>query len=363
MKILLLEDELMLNSAISEYLKSIGHMVESFFDGAEVLKSIENGYDLLILDVNVPNIDGFSILNELNNRKIHIPTIFISAQIDIEDITRAYNLGAREYLKKPFHLGELGIKINQILKKSKQNVHLLHNLVLARVSDAHKQRSRLRTGSRPDPRTRPAARPQQPGRRPLDPRPAGAGHRPAPHDGAPPARNPDRRRLCAAQRIRRPLLPGAARPLAGRRLSRRRLDLLHRGPGPQRTAAIRGVALRPHHAAGRQHGDPRIDPPLQPAVLSPGDGRAIPADAADRRRTGFLRQQPGRAARTDPRTHPRRRRHRAGPPGRRRPLCHQDRRPHPRKRLRQQRRRMDIPAQDRGPGPAHPVQEPARGRR
>ena len=121
MKILLLEDELMLNSAISEYLKSIGHMVESFFDGAEVLKSIENGYDLLILDVNVPNIDGFSILNELNNRKIHIPTIFISAQIDIEDITRAYNLGAREYLKKPFHLGELGIKINQILKKEQNN--------------------------------------------------------------------------------------------------------------------------------------------------------------------------------------------------------------------------------------------------
>ena len=121
MKILLLEDELMLNSAISEYLKSIGHMVESFFYVSEVLKSIENGYDLLILDVNVPNIDGFSILNELNNRKIHIPTIFISAQIDIEDITRAYNLGAREYLKKPFHLGELGIKINQILKKEQNN--------------------------------------------------------------------------------------------------------------------------------------------------------------------------------------------------------------------------------------------------
>lgn len=125
MKILLLEDELMLNSAISEYLKNIGHMVESFFDGAEVLKSIENGYDLLILDVNVPNVDGFSILNELNNRKIHIPTIFISAQIDIEDITKAYNLGAREYLKKPFHLGELGIKINQILKKSKTILHIL----------------------------------------------------------------------------------------------------------------------------------------------------------------------------------------------------------------------------------------------
>ena len=103
MKILLLEDELMLNNAISEYLRGIGHMIESFLDGADVLNKVEQGYDLLILDVNVPNVDGFSVLQELNNRKIHIPTIFISAQIDIEDITKAYNLGAREYLKKPFH--------------------------------------------------------------------------------------------------------------------------------------------------------------------------------------------------------------------------------------------------------------------
>lgn len=123
MKILLLEDELMLNNTICEYLKSIGHMVESFLDGADVLKSIENGYDLLILDVNVPTVDGFSILSELNSRKIHIPTIFISAQIDIEDIKKAYDLGAREYLKKPFHLGELGIKINQILKKEQRDTN------------------------------------------------------------------------------------------------------------------------------------------------------------------------------------------------------------------------------------------------
>lgn len=121
MKILLLEDELMLNNAICEYLKDIGHFVESFVDGADVLRAIENGYDLLILDVNVPTISGFELLSELNNKKIHIPTIFISAQIDIEDITKAYELGCREYLKKPFHLGELGIKINQILKKEQNN--------------------------------------------------------------------------------------------------------------------------------------------------------------------------------------------------------------------------------------------------
>ena len=121
MKILLLEDELMLNNTISEYLKDIGHMVESFGDGQVVLDNIANGYDLLILDINVPTLDGFEVLKELNSRKIHIPTIFISALVDIEDITKAYSLGCREYLKKPFHLGELAIKINQILKKEQNN--------------------------------------------------------------------------------------------------------------------------------------------------------------------------------------------------------------------------------------------------
>ncbi|MCG3651034.1 response regulator transcription factor [Aliarcobacter butzleri] len=121
MKILLLEDELLLNNAISEYLRNIGHMVESFQDGQDVLDNIDSSFDLLILDINVPTIDGFGVLVYLNSKKIHIPTIFISALVDIEDITKAYNLGCREYIKKPFHLGELGIKINQILKKEQNN--------------------------------------------------------------------------------------------------------------------------------------------------------------------------------------------------------------------------------------------------
>ena len=121
MKILLLEDELMLNNAICEYLKNIGHMVESFTDGQDVLDNVDSSYDLLILDINVPTKDGFEILSELNDRKMYIPAIYISALIDIEDITKAYNLGCREYIKKPFHLEELGIKINQILKKDQNN--------------------------------------------------------------------------------------------------------------------------------------------------------------------------------------------------------------------------------------------------
>jgi len=121
MKILLLEDELMLNNAICEYLKGIGHMVESFTDGQEIIDSVNTSFDLLIMDINVPTKDGFVILSELNAKKIYIPTIYISALIDIEDISKAYDLGCREYIKKPFHLEELGIKINQLLKKDQCN--------------------------------------------------------------------------------------------------------------------------------------------------------------------------------------------------------------------------------------------------
>ncbi|AXH11609.1 response regulator transcription factor [Halarcobacter bivalviorum] len=121
MKILLLEDEIMLNNAISEYLKDIGHMVESYTNGEDVIDNVDSSFDLLVLDINVPKKDGFEILQELNSKKIYIPTIYISALLDIEDITKAYDLGCREYIKKPFHLEELGIKINQILKKDQSN--------------------------------------------------------------------------------------------------------------------------------------------------------------------------------------------------------------------------------------------------
>ncbi len=121
MKILLLEDELMLNDTITEYLKSIGHLVESFVDGEAVMENIDSSFDLLILDINVPKKNGFEVLEELNNKGIYIPAIFTTALNDIEDITKAYDLGCREYIKKPFHLEELGIKINQILKKDQNS--------------------------------------------------------------------------------------------------------------------------------------------------------------------------------------------------------------------------------------------------
>ncbi len=115
MKILLLEDELMLQSSIEEYLLSLGHMVRSFSKGNEAADILElESFDILILDVNVPNINGFELLEYLQKSEIFTPTIFISALVDIEDISKAFDLGAYDYLKKPFHLKELGLRINNV---------------------------------------------------------------------------------------------------------------------------------------------------------------------------------------------------------------------------------------------------------
>lgn len=117
MKIMVLEDDIMLNEMISEYLSSTGHSIRSTTKGRECLDILENEkFDLLILDINLPDIDGFTILEYLHEKKRMIPTIYISALIDIEDITRAFDIGCHDYLKKPFHLRELTLRINKILK-------------------------------------------------------------------------------------------------------------------------------------------------------------------------------------------------------------------------------------------------------
>lgn len=115
MKILLLEDDILLNGAISQYLTSIGHSITSVRDGNVCLELLEKeSFDLLIFDINVPNIDGLSILEKLHAQKKIIPVIFISTLIEIEDISRAFELGCFDYLKKPFHLKELSLRIDRI---------------------------------------------------------------------------------------------------------------------------------------------------------------------------------------------------------------------------------------------------------
>ncbi len=117
MKVVLLEDELMLQSAIKEYLTDTGYEVTAFEDGQEAYENISSkSYDLFIFDINTPSMDGLSLLEKLQKEKIFVPTIFISAITEIEQISQAYALGCYDYLKKPFHLKELSLHIERLLK-------------------------------------------------------------------------------------------------------------------------------------------------------------------------------------------------------------------------------------------------------
>jgi len=117
MKILLLEDDVILQEIMEEYLVEKGYSVESFFDGEKALDAIgEGSYDLLLLDVNVPNIDGFEILAYLRDIGNTTPTIYITSLAGIEDLKKGFALGADDYLKKPFDLEELDARISHIMK-------------------------------------------------------------------------------------------------------------------------------------------------------------------------------------------------------------------------------------------------------
>ena len=123
MKILLLEDDILLNESIATYLSNIGHTITPVRDGNVCLQILEKEkFDLLIFDINVPNVDGLTILETLHAQKKIIPVIFISTLIDIEDISRAFELGCYDYLKKPFHLKELNIRIDRILKTAQKDM-------------------------------------------------------------------------------------------------------------------------------------------------------------------------------------------------------------------------------------------------
>ncbi len=126
MKILLLEDEIILADSIERYLKKIGHEVTLCYDGDEALKSVEaKSFDLLILDINVPGIDGFELLERLHAKSTYIPTIYISALTDIEDITKGFELGCKDYIKKPFHLKELELRIQKISQQITKRNHVV----------------------------------------------------------------------------------------------------------------------------------------------------------------------------------------------------------------------------------------------
>jgi DNA-binding response OmpR family regulator len=120
MKILLLEDDVILNEIIHEYLLELNYEVISEFDGNDAIDTIyENHFDLLVLDVGVPGINGFELLKTLRNAKMNIPAIFITSLNDSTSLEEGFEAGCNDYIKKPFELKELEVRINNIKRINK----------------------------------------------------------------------------------------------------------------------------------------------------------------------------------------------------------------------------------------------------
>jgi len=121
MKILLMEDDVILNEIITEHLEENEHEVISVFDGEIAQEEIYSQvFDLLLLDVNVPTISGFELLKDIRAKDITIATIFITSANMLEDIEEGFSAGCDDYIKKPFELKELDLRIN--------NIRRLHNI-------------------------------------------------------------------------------------------------------------------------------------------------------------------------------------------------------------------------------------------
>lgn len=132
MKILLLEDDYLYKISIKEFLEGLHFEVDDFENGDEALNAIyENRYDLLLLDIRVPGMDGFTLIENIREEHINTPVIVLTSLTDISHLTKGYELGCNDYLKKPFDLIELRYRINQLIKnkcfKSDENLITLRN--------------------------------------------------------------------------------------------------------------------------------------------------------------------------------------------------------------------------------------------
>ncbi len=124
MKILVIEDESEISSAIKGYLSSNGIQCETAFDVTEALYKISvYEYECILLDLMLPDGDGFEILKELKQLNKTEGVIIISAKETLETRLEGFNLGADDYLTKPFHLSELLVRIQALIRRKKFNGH------------------------------------------------------------------------------------------------------------------------------------------------------------------------------------------------------------------------------------------------
>lgn len=134
MRILIAEDEKSLNRIMAKQLKASGYSVDCAFNGEEAYELISmTDYDAAVFDVMMPKIDGFSLLKKIRKEGNSLPVLFLTARDSIEDRVEGLDIGADDYLVKPFAFEELLARIRVLIRKnsvSKSNVITVADLIV-----------------------------------------------------------------------------------------------------------------------------------------------------------------------------------------------------------------------------------------
>lgn len=119
MRILVIEDEKRLAAILKKGLEESGFVVDVALDGEDGLFMAETyPYDALLLDILLPKIDGFTVLRTLREKRIGVPVLMLTAKGELEDRVQGLNLGADDYLLKPFDFSELLARLNTVIRRS-----------------------------------------------------------------------------------------------------------------------------------------------------------------------------------------------------------------------------------------------------
>jgi len=128
MKILLVEDDEFIGESIKNYLELKDCKVDYYSSSLKALEEVyPDHYDIFLLDINMPDLNGYELYKELKNYAKNVPVIFITAYSDIAHLKEAFNLGADDYIKKPFEFEELELRIKKLVFKKTNEIKISEN--------------------------------------------------------------------------------------------------------------------------------------------------------------------------------------------------------------------------------------------
>ncbi len=124
--VLVIEDDIQLNFVITEYFKMKAYNTTSIHDGIEAIDEIDKitnrDINLYVIDINLPSLNGIDILKYIREKDSTTPIIIITASLEIENFIKAFEYGCSEYIKKPFHIKELEVRVNKLLNHNISNI-------------------------------------------------------------------------------------------------------------------------------------------------------------------------------------------------------------------------------------------------